>query len=97
MEELIIYNVLVKAVEKCSSYNPYPRAFSNIEDATEYIFTSAEKMGLEIKSSLFLNEEENWDGEIFGDYRLEDEDGNSYYFVIYYQTVKLAHHEENNV
>ena len=73
-----IYNVLYKGVEV--QVNPFCLAFLKEEEAREWIKNSCDINSYSIKSSLGWNEEETMD-----DYRVEDKDGNSYYFVIFKQ------------
>jgi hypothetical protein len=75
---LEIYNVLYKGVEV--QVNPFCLAFLKIEEARNWIESSCEVNGYSIKSCLGWNEEETMD-----DYRVEDKDGNTFYFVIFKQ------------
>lgn len=80
---MVVYNVLFKCVEK-RDLNPHAKVFGSEQEARDYCHKVAESYGFEIRSSMGWNEDKTID-----DYRLEDEDGNSYYLVIYRQTLKL--------
>lgn len=73
-----IYNVLYKGVEV--EVNPFCLAFLKEEEARKWIESTCEVKGYNIKSCLGWNEEGTMD-----DYRLEDKDGNTFYFVIFKQ------------
>ena len=75
---LEIYNVLYKGVEK--NVTPFCLAFLREEEAIEWIESTCDVKSYTIKSTLGWN-----DDMTFNDYRVEDKDGNSYYFVIYKQ------------
>lgn len=75
-----VFNVLYKGNE--IRVNPFCKAFLKEEDARKWIVKSCGKMSLTIKSSLGWNDDNSMD-----DYRVEDKDGNSYYFVIYKQLI----------
>jgi hypothetical protein len=75
---LEIYNVLFKGVEK--NVTPFCLAFLKEEEAREWIESTCEVRGYIIKSTLGWNDDMTLD-----DYRVEDVNGNSYYFVIYKQ------------
>ena len=75
---LEIYNVLYKGVEK--NVTPFCLAFLREEEAREWIKSTCEVKGYIIKSRFGWNDDMDLD-----DYRVEDKDGNSYYFVIYKQ------------
>ncbi len=73
-----IFNVLYKGVEL--NVTPFCLAFLKEEDAREWIKQTCEFKCFSMKSTLGWNESMTTD-----DYRVEDKDGNSYYFVIYKQ------------
>ena len=75
---LEIYNVLFKGVE--INVSPFCLAFLKEEEARDWIESTCEVRGYIIKSTLGWNDDMNLD-----DYRVEDVNGNSYYFVIYKQ------------
>ena len=75
---LEIYNVLYKGVQK--NVNPFCLAFLREEEAREWIESTCENKSYTIKSSLGWNDDMTMD-----DYRVEDTDGNSFYFVIFKQ------------
>jgi hypothetical protein len=75
---LEIYNVLYKGVQ--INVTPFCLAFLTEEEAIEWIESTCEVKGYTIKSTFGWYEDLN-----FNDYRVEDVDGNSYYFVIYKQ------------
>lgn len=84
---MIVYNVLFKRVEINEGYQNYAKVFATIEEAYNYAEEGAKKKGLIIKStSGFLSGDEHTPGSIT-DYRMEDDKGNSYYFVIYVQEI----------
>ena len=72
-----IFNVLFKSVEKYST--PFCRAFSTMEKAENFIEECCEKSNFTIKSNLHVED--------LKDYRVEDKEGNSYYFVIFFQEI----------
>jgi hypothetical protein len=76
-----IINVLFKGVE--IRVTPGCTAFYNEDTAREFIEKNVEERGLEIKSSMGWNEDNTID-----DYRAEDAQGNSYYYVLYRQVIK---------
>jgi hypothetical protein len=73
-----IYNVLYKGVE--IKVNPFCLAFLTEEEARSWIESTCDVKSYSIKSCLGWNDEKTMD-----DYRVEDKDGNSYYFVIFKQ------------
>lgn len=73
-----IYNVLYKGVEV--QVNPFCLAFLKEEEARQWIENSCDINSYSIKSCLGWNEEKTMD-----DYRVEDKDGNTFYFVIFKQ------------
>jgi hypothetical protein len=75
-----IFNVLVKGVEIVTT--PFCQAFSKEESAREWVNKVCEYNSWTIKSSLGWNDDNTFD-----DYRVEDKDGNSFYFVIYRQWI----------
>ena len=75
---LEIYNVLYKGVEV--QVNPFCLAFLKEEEARQWIESTCEFNGYIIKSTFGGSEDDTWD-----DYRVEDKDGNTFYFVIYKQ------------
>ena len=78
---MIIYNVLFKGVEK--RITPICVAFATEEEARDYIETR-----IEASEELTLKSTLGWSNNI-DDYRLEDKEENSYYFVIYRQEMKI--------
>lgn len=70
-----IYNVLFKGVEV--KVEPFCIAFSTEEKARHWIKSFCDANAISIKSSMGWNDDKTMD-----DYRVEDKDGNSYYFVI---------------
>lgn len=84
---MIVYNVLFKGVE----VNPgvFAKVFATIEEAYAYAEEGAKRIGLTIMSeSGFFGGDEFTDGSIT-DFRMEDDEGNSYYYVIYVQEMKI--------
>jgi hypothetical protein len=75
-----VFNVLYKGNE--IKVNPFCKVFLKEEDARKWIEDTCDKMSFKMKSSLNWNEEMSMD-----DYRVEDEQGNSYYFVIFRQSI----------
>jgi len=73
-----IYNVLYKGVEV--PVNPFCLAFLKEEQAREWIESVCDVKSYSIKSSFGWNDSRTMD-----DYRVEDKDGNTFYFVIYRQ------------
>lgn len=73
-----IYNVLYKGVEV--QVNPFCLAFLKEEEARQWIENSCDINSYSIKSCLGWNEKQTMD-----DYRVEDKDGNTFYFVIFKQ------------
>jgi hypothetical protein len=73
-----IYNVLYKGVEV--QVDPFCLAFLTEEEARIWILSTCEVKSYSIKSCLGWNDDMTMD-----DYRVEDKDGNSYYFVIFRQ------------
>jgi hypothetical protein len=73
-----IFNVLYKGVEK--QITPFCLAFLKEEDARSWIESTCKTKSYSIKSTMGWNQNMTTD-----DYRVEDKDGNSYYFVIYRQ------------
>ena len=78
----IIYNVLVKGIEK--RIIPTCKAFGNEDAARKWIEKEIERWGWDLKSRAGWYEDAEGD---FDDYRCEDDEGNSYYFVIYKQEI----------
>lgn len=76
-----IINVLFKGVEL--RITPKCIAFYNEENARVFIEKHADDRDLEIKSSMGWNEDNTID-----DYRAEDAQGNSYYYVLYRQVIE---------
>ena len=75
-----VYNVLYKGVER--NVTPFCLAFLREEEARDWIEQTCETKNLTIKSRL------GWDdSETVDDYRVEDDEGNSYYFVIFKQQI----------
>ena len=75
---MIIYNVLLKAVEKAHRFNPSCNAFRTEEEAMAHIKKNSYIHRLKICSSM-----EHEDGSV--DFRFEDADEDSYYYVIFKQ------------
>jgi hypothetical protein len=75
-----IINVLFKGVEL--KVTPGCKVFLNEDTAREFILKNAKERNLQIKSSMGWNEDNTID-----DYRAEDAQGNSYYYVLYRQTI----------
>lgn len=75
-----VFNVLYKGVEK--NITPYCLAFLKEEDARSWIESVCEIKNFSIKSTLGWNDDMTMD-----DYRVEDKEGNTYYFVIYKQQI----------
>jgi hypothetical protein len=75
-----VFNVLYKGVEK--GVTPFCLAFLKEEDARSWIESTCEVKSYSIKSTMGWNENMTID-----DYRVEDVEGNSYYFVIYRQQI----------
>ena len=73
-----VFNVLYKGVEK--NVTPFCLAFLREEEARDWIESTCEVKSYSMKSTLGWNKDMTMD-----DYRVEDENGNSYYFVIYRQ------------
>jgi hypothetical protein len=73
-----VFNVLYKGVQK--NVTPFCLAFLREEEARDWIESTCEVKSYSMKSTLGWNEDMTMD-----DYRVEDENGNSYYFVIYRQ------------
>ncbi len=73
-----IFNVLYRGVEK--KVTPFCLAFLKEEEAREWIESTCEVKSYSIKSTFGWSDDNTWD-----DYRVEDVDGNSYYFIIYRQ------------
>lgn len=73
-----VYNVLYKGVE--INVTPFCLAFLREEEARSWIEQTCETKNFTIKSTLGWN-----DAQTIDDYRVEDKDGNSYYFVIFKQ------------
>jgi len=73
-----VFNVLYKGVE--INVTPFCLAFLREEEAHDWIEQACETKNLTIKSSLGWDESGTVD-----DYRVEDREGNSYYFVIFKQ------------
>ena len=83
---MIVYNVLFKGVE--IKPTPFCKVFNNIEDAYSFCLASAKKQELKIMStSGFISGDEDTVGSCT-DYRCEDKDGNTYYYVIYVQQLE---------
>ena len=81
---MIIYNVLLKGVEKSISFC---KAFADFSEAQKWIEEDATKRKLLCKSSSgYANGDQNTIGN-YSDYRFEDEDGNTFYYVTYTQQV----------
>ena len=75
-----IYNVLLKGVEV--RIPPICKAFRTEAQADAYIQDECIKRDLTIRSTY------GWDeGSTLNDYRAEDIDGNTFYFVIYRQLI----------
>jgi hypothetical protein len=85
---MIIYNILFKGVEKNYSSDNYALAHKDYKEACDYVEESMIKKGLIGKSTsgFIMGGDENTPGSLT-DYRCEDTDGNSYYYVIYVQEV----------
>ena len=75
-----IYNVFFKGGEL--KITPFCNAFRTLQSAEKYCKSEAKKKGLTVISSDCDDEQK-----YFIDYRAEDKQGNSYYFVIYFQTI----------
>ena len=86
-----IYNVLFKSVE--TNHSPFAKAFKTKEEAINYVEETCDKHGFEMKSTM-EQMYSGWDAEeeeafvpTWFDNRVEDKDGNSFYFVTYTQTI----------
>jgi mRNA-degrading endonuclease HigB of HigAB toxin-antitoxin module len=77
---MTIYNVLFKSVEKKET--PFCQAFKTELEARNFCELVCKKNNFTIKSTMGWNVLETFD-----DYRVEDVNGNSYYLVIYKQTI----------
>jgi hypothetical protein len=80
-----VFNVMFKGEEVKTI--PFAKVFATKEESEAYINEKCKKHGLTIKSSL-----DSGDGDeplIWSDYRTEDKDGNTYFFVTYYQEIVL--------
>lgn len=75
MEKMTIHIVLFKGIEIRTP--PRCKPFREEQDARAYCEASASTLGLVIKSTLGGYEERGID-----DYRCEDSEGNTYYFVL---------------
>jgi len=75
-----VFNVLYKGVE--INVTPFCLAFLREEEARDWIEQTCETKNFTIKSKLGWNDSETVD-----DYRVEDSEGNSYYFVIFKQQI----------
>ena len=75
-----VFNVLIKGVE-VKDIN-FCKVFRTEQDAHEYIDETCIKMSWAKKSSMGWN-----DANTVDDVRVENEKGNTYYFVIYRQTL----------
>ena len=81
---MLIYNVLFKGVEITNS--TFAIAFATLKEAYAFAKNNAEKRNLTIKSELGFGEEQGeFIKDSLTDYRCEDKDGNSYYYIIYVQ------------
>ena len=70
-----IFNVLYKGVEK--NITPFCLAFLKEEDARSWIESVCDVKSFSIKSTFGWSDDNTWD-----DYRVEDKDDNTFYFVI---------------
>lgn len=75
-----IYNILFKGVE--IKVSPFCKAFRTFHDAETWVNMQCEKAGLTIKSTMGWNEDET-----INDFRCEDTNGNTFYFVVYGQQI----------
>lgn len=73
-----IYNVLLKAVEKAHRFNPSCRAFGSEEEAMAHIKKNSHIHRLTLRSSMEFEDDSV-------DFRYEDTEGDSYYYVIFKQ------------
>lgn len=81
---MVIYNVLFKHVEK--HVVPYCKAFKDLEKAKHYIYETIENCTW-LKSMSTMDSEYFPELGSFTDVRCEDDEGNTYYFVIYVQNL----------
>ena len=98
---VIVWTVLFKGVENNPGSRNWARAFGSYQEAEDYMGKWAKEEGLKTCSTM------GWDKRGYGgavneytvgamnDWRMEDDDGNSYYFVIHVQELSY-HPEEQN-
>ena len=98
MKDLTVFNVLFKGVEDKNT--TFCKAFRTIESSNKWIAEKSEAMGLTIKSTseevppleynedteMFERDEMNFIPSFY-DFRCENKEGNSFYFVIFRQTI----------
>jgi len=77
---MIIFNVLIKGVE-VKNIN-YCEAFRTEEEVDKFVEKVCSLRNWNIKSRMGWNDDNDID-----DRRVEDSNGNTYYFVIYRQTI----------
>jgi hypothetical protein len=75
-----VFNVLFKGVQ--IKHTTWAKAFREEQTARAFIEDYCSERDLTIMSSMGWNSENTMD-----DYRAEDRQGNTYYFVIYRQTI----------
>lgn len=80
--EATIYNVIIHGVE--SRISPFGKAFQTIEKANSYAEWVCEERKWTVKS--FCTMEDDGDS---ADFRAEDADGNTFYLVIFKQTITI--------
>lgn len=79
--EIIVFNVLFKGVE--IKINPQCQAFATYEQAEEWVYEQCRRGGFHPKSEMGIDE----DNFVYNDFRVEDDEGNSYYFVVFKQKI----------
>jgi len=99
IDKIIVWNVLFKGVEKNPSSRNWARAFGSYQEAEEYMGKWAKSRNLKVCSEMGWTKGEDWEAHQYtvgamNDWRMEDDDGNSYYFVIHVQEVLYSVEEQ---
>jgi len=100
IDKIIVWNVLFKGVEKNPSSRNWARAFGSYQEAEDYMGKWSEREGLKPCSTMgwlktgYEGVTHQYTVGAMNDWRMEDDDGNSYYFVIHVQEVLYSVEEQ---
>lgn len=92
MEYALVWNVMFYGIEQRNK--TFAKCFGSYEEANKFMDEYAENQRLTFRSEMGWTKGRDWEVNQFtigatNDHRLDDKDGNSYYFVITVHEVKV--------